>query len=585
MPVTFAVAIETLCSLIRTARLFHSSAKRALLHDPTRALVNNKIVWLWHRMSSLMQELLRKPALGLHVKRLDYFPEYWYLLEVGGASDLDYSNWILTLGLLCPSIFSLTVPVNLPKGSAAAAAFRSLARRSDPRHLRLELADDEDELWSRCLNRCQDFLAGLDLSRCESLQLPPIDGENSGPPHRAPILISTKCLIVQECFEVSDPDFLSRYFDLRNVRSVEIRPSDPETMNLSLLRSFPPTLETLVVHGTAVWLRPAWNGMSFPRLTQLTLHSFVLDLGDLVDIVRRFPVIRSLDFTRSMWTDDSITDRVWLESLPSLRHLQTLRTGTIYCKSTSACTRIRKAITGYCHRNSISVTCRVKRRAARSGSFSSVDTDSELCDGTPRGVCCGDPPDLDEQQSVGDFEDQQNRSEDDDGDWVISDWLRGVSVADSDVPDCERFNRDGVPWHWVFDARGRPTAVPDDLAFYPPAAASADEAALSDDEDDVGTEASVEYLPPFPDAPRLEDGYEAHDADDDDGEGDGFGPEPWLTWSEFCDFDAADSAWVRFDIDDEGEEMSSSEGEVNAEEECESEDDELVSEDGLPPRF
>ncbi|TKA54956.1 hypothetical protein B0A53_02429 [Rhodotorula sp. CCFEE 5036] len=408
-------AIETLCSLIRTARLFHSSAKRALLHDPTRALVNNKIVWLWHRMSSLMQELLRKPALGLHVKRLDYFPEYWYLLEVGGASDLDYSNWILTL-------------------------------------------DDEDELWSRCLNRCQDFLAGLDLSRCESLQLPPIDGENSGPPHRAPILISTKCLIVQECFEVSDPDFLSRYFDLRN----------------------------------------------------LTLHSFVLDLGDLVDIVRRFPVIRSLDFTRNA------SDRNYL-----LQKHQRLHTN-------------------------------------------------------PQGH---------HRQRVGDFEDQQNRSEDDDGDWVISDWLRGVSVADSDVPDCERFNRDGVPWHWVFDARGRPTAVPDDLAFYPPAAASADEAALSDDEDDVGTEASVEYLPPFPDAPRLEDGYEAHDADDDDGEGDGFGPEPWLTWSEFCDFDAADSAWVRFDIDDEGEEMSSSEGEVNAEEECESEDDELVSEDGLPPRF
>ncbi|GAA5951919.1 hypothetical protein JCM8115_005277 [Rhodotorula mucilaginosa] len=296
------IAIETLCSLIRTARLFHSSAKRALLHDPTRALVNNKIVWLWHRMSSLMQELLRKPALGLHVKRLDYFPE-------------------------------------------------------------------------------------------------------------------------------------------------------------------------------------------------------------------------------------------------------------------------------------------VKRRAARSGSFSSVDTDSELCDGTPRGVCCGDPPDLDEQQSVGDFEDQQNRSEDDDDDWVLSDWLRGVSVSESDIPDYERFSRDGVSWHWKFDARGRPTAVPDDLAFYPPAAASADEAALSDDEDDVGTEASVEYLPPFPDVPRLEDGYEAHDADDDDGEGDGFGPEPWLTWSEFCDFDAADSAWVRFDIDDEGEEMSSSEGEVNEEEECESEDDELVSEDGLPPRF
>ena len=577
----FAVATETLCSLVRTARLFYSSAKRALLYDPTRALFIGDIDLHWPRMHELLQKLLREPALGRHVKRLDSFPEYWYLLEYGGASDLEYANWILTLGLLWSLIFSLTVPVTLPNGSAAAAAFRSLAGRCDLRHLTLGLINDEAEPWSRCLNRCHDFLAGLDLSRCESLQLPPLDCESLEPPNRAAILIPIKCLIVRDCFEVSDPHFLSRYFDLRNVRRLEIQPSDPEGIDLSLLRSFPSTLETLAIRGTAVGLRLSWNGMSFPRLTQLALHRFVLVFGDLVDIVRRFPLLRNLDFTRSVWNDDSITDRVWSESLSLLRHLQTLWTGTIYCESASACRRIRQAIGGYCDRNSISVTCTVKRRAARSDSLSSLDTDPELCDGTPRGVCCGDPLDLDNQQSVGNFEEQQDRSEDDDEDSAVSEWLRGVSVADPDIPDYERFNRDGIPWHWVFDSRGRPTAVPDDLAFYSPTAAFADEAAFSDD-DDVGTETSIEYMPPLPDVPRLEDGYEAHDTDTDNEDGDDFGPEPWLTWSEFCDLESAERAWSRFDIDEDGKKIGWIVGETS---ETESEDDELVSEDCLVSRI
>lgn len=537
-------------------------------------------------MSSLMHRLLREPALGGHVKRLDNVPQWWHLLEYD-VMDVDYANWILTLALLCPSVFSLAIPITLP-GDHAAAAFRDLARKVKLRYLLFCLSDDEDPIWDiRIFHKCQDLLAGLDLSRCESLELPPIDGEYLEPPHRAPILIPSKCLILQDCFDVWDPAFLSRYFDLRNVRSVEIRPSTPEGINLSLLRTFQPTLETLTLCGVALEPLPSWIGVSFPCLRQLALHKFDLVFGDLAAIVRQFPLIRSLDFTRSVWNDDSITDRAWLESLPSLRHLQTLRTGTIYCESTSACRRIRTAITGYCDRNGISVTCTLERLPTSSDSLSSVVTSPSLYDSTPRCVCCGVPVGLDSEQNVGDSEGQQDWSEDDD-DSAVSDWLRRVSVADPDVPNYERFNRDGIPWHWVFDARGRPTAVPDDLAFHAPSAASAGDPAFSDDEDDVVTEASIECLPALPDVPRLEDGYEAQDTDDndEDEDGDGFGPEPWLNWSEFCDFDAADSAWVRFDIDDEGREIVSSEGEISDdEEEQEGKDDKLVSEDGSLSRF
>ena len=186
-------------------------------------------------------------------------------------------------------------------------------------------------------------------------------------------------------------------------------------------------------------------------------------------------------------------------------------------------------------------------------------------------------------------EEQQDSSEDaedgiedveaagDDNDSADSDWLRTVGVADPDIPDYERFNRDGIAWSWVFDAHGRPKAVPDDVAFHTPAAASAGDPTLSDgNEDNVGDE--VEYLPSPPDVPRLENGYQA----DDDEDGDDFGPEPWLTWPDFCDLTSADAAWVRFDIDDEGREIGWIVGETGEED---SEDDELVSEDCLVSRI
>ena len=579
-PWKFADATETLCSLARTARLFYSPAKRALLYDPTRALFIGNMDLYWPRMHGLLQKLLREPVLGRHVKRLDSFPEYWYLLEYGGASDLELANWILTLGLLCPSIFSLAVPVTLPDNSAAAPAFRDLAKRSNIHHLTLSLAHEEDILHdSRILHKCQELLASLDLSRCDSLELPPLEFDDADVPDCPPVSIPTKSLILHDCFEEVGLAGLAlgRYFDLAHVRSVEFRPSAPEGMDLSTLDACSPELDELTICGAA-YLSPlfSWPPLAlprFPRLTQLTLGKFDLTLRDLRDIVNRYPLLRVLNFTYSIWSAYDISPRVWSECLRALSHLRTLRTGTIHCDSTRACKRLRQAITEYCDRNGISVICTVVFLISSSDSLSSVNTGTELSDRT-RLCACRD--DLER-----DFEEQQGRSEDDDEDSAVSEWLRGVSVADPDVPDYERFNRDGIPWHWVFDPRGRPTAVPDDLAFYPPTA-FADEAELSDDEDDVGTEASLEYLAPLPDVPRLKDGYEAHD---DDQDGDGFGPEPWLTWSEFCDFALADAAWARFDMDDEDEEMGSSEGEISQEEGCEGEDDELVSEDGLLLRF
>ncbi|GAA5989239.1 hypothetical protein JCM10908_001222 [Rhodotorula pacifica] len=142
----------------------------------------------------------------------------------------------------------------------------------------------------------------------------------------------------------------------------------------------------------------------------------------------------------------------------------------------------------------------------------------------------------------------------DDGD--DGDWARAWNALDQGY-DYERFNRDGIPCHWVFDALGRPIAVPNDLAYRP--AVECDTNSSSDEgEDDDRSCASLDFLPPLPDIPRLEDGYEALDdgSDASDSEDCGFGyAEPWRTWSEPCDFEAADAAWMRFDIDDEGKEI------------------------------
>ena len=355
----FTVATETLCSLTRTARLFYSPATRALLYDPTRALFRGDIDFHWPRMCELQQKLLREPALGRHVKRLDNVPEYWYLHDSGGMSDLEYSNWILTLGLLCPSIFSLAIPITLPGNSPAATAFRSLARRSDLRHLILSLACEDEVEWElRIIHRCQDVLASLDLSRCISLQLPQFDFDYANAPDRSPALIPTKTLLLQDCFEEMNPAGLGRYFDFRHVRSVEYRLSILWSMDLAHLRAFPPELDRLTVCGTAdLPPRLSWQPVSFPRLTQLTLGKFDLGFRNLVDIVHRFPLLQVLDFTHSVWTGYASTARVWPESLRYLRHLRTLRTGTIRCDTAGACKRLRDAITGYCNCNSISLIC------------------------------------------------------------------------------------------------------------------------------------------------------------------------------------------------------------------------------------
>ena len=211
-----------------------------------------------------------------------------------------------------------------------------------------------------------------------------------------------------------------------------------------------------------------------------------------------------------------------------------------------------------------------------------VNSGTEPLDRAQLCACCGDSSGdehsanhLQEQRGWGGDDEDADDARNDGS--AIEEWLRAVSVAESDVPDYERFNRDGIPWYWVFDTRGRPTAVPDDLAIYPPAAASAGDPTLSDgNEDNVGDE--VEYLPSPPDVPRLENGYQA----DDDEDGDDFEPEPWLTWPDFCDLTSADAAWVRFDIDDEGREIGWIVGETGEED---SEDDELVFEGCLVSRI
>ena len=305
-----------------------------------------------------MDQLLREPALGGHVKRLDSLPDQ---LE-SDISDVNYANWIFAVGLFCPSIFSLAVPI--PYGNCAASAFRDLAGKLKLRRLVLRLADDYDLAGTGLiLHECQDFLAGWDLSRCESLQLPPVDVRSLNPPNRPPILIQSASLILQDFRNVTNARVLGDYFDLRNVRSVEYRISSPydTDLSLSVLHALTPELDKMTICGDVdLWPFLSWDPLSrsrFPCLTQLTLGGFDLKGGDLVDIVHQFPLLRLLDFTHSVWTADISTARVWPESLRYLRHLRALWTGTFRCETVGAHERLQDAITGYCKCNNISLIC------------------------------------------------------------------------------------------------------------------------------------------------------------------------------------------------------------------------------------
>ncbi|GAA5860512.1 hypothetical protein JCM3774_006192 [Rhodotorula dairenensis] len=568
------VATRTLCALARTARMFYSSAQRGLLYDPTRALLATSKKRPWCRMGEFLHRLLSDPALGRHVRRLDTLPDFWATL-VDEVYEHDYTNWLLALDLLCPSLLSISVSAPV-FGNSESAALRALASKPQVKSLLFHL--DFFEVWEaddRLLHTCQDFLAALDLSRLECLQLPPIDAEYAALPDRPPMVLPCKHLIVQDVVDARDPvpAFITRYFDLRNVRTVVYRFRFLDGLDLGVLQGLPVEVESLTIqrerqHHASYswwWKHFRYSAISFPSLTQLTLHGFALVREDLEDTVHRFPLLRRLDFSGSVWSGPTHYASTWLGAIHKLSHLHQLRTGILQCETTSACARLHAAITEFCDRNGIDVICTPELTPDSTDCACSEESASEpgsdLLDPTGIYACCGDS--LVNGDDTNELWSQQPRAEDGDDFFLANEWLRSVSAADQHIHHYERFARDGVPWHWDFDAFGWPVAVPDDIACVP-AVAFAHEEVDSDGEDaaSLDSNASSEYFSPLPDVARLEDDYEAYDDDDQVGGGGGnvdasADDEPWLTWSEPCDFDEADEAWVRFDIDDQGKELGS----------------------------
>ncbi|GAA5989240.1 hypothetical protein JCM10908_001223 [Rhodotorula pacifica] len=509
------VATDTLCRLARTAHFFHLSAKRALLYDPTRALSIGGMFRQGRRMSGFLNRLLSEPTLGHHVKRLDHLPDFWEDLA-DDITETDYANWMLVLSRLCPFIVSVAVsPFFHRKGSVGWSAFRILASKPSLKSLlfRLDSLDCLDD--DVCiLSVCQSFLAELASDGLESLQLPPlIDYGLTSPPSRPPIELPTKRIILHDMYSPARPDLLSQYFDFPNF---------------------------------------------FPRLTRLSLDHFVLHSRAFDDLVSQFPLLHTLDLAKSVWNECASSPDIWSDALALLPHLRTLRTGAIRCRTTKVCVRVRRAINSFCDEKGIDVICDPVLFPDRSDSVSSAESTFQPLERNVRCACCGTL--VYHDSDADSLDDVHARLHSDDGASLLDgdddgDWSRAWSTLNQDY-DYGRFNRDGIPWHWVFDALGRPIAVPNDLAYRP--AVECDTNSSSDEgEDDDRSCASLDFLPPLPDIPRLEDGYEALDdgSDASDSEDCGFGyAEPWRTWSEPCDFEEADAAWMRFDIDDEGKE-------------------------------
>ncbi|GAA5871699.1 hypothetical protein JCM3774_003021 [Rhodotorula dairenensis] len=549
--------------------MFYSSAQRALLYDPTRAMWHGANTW--RRMGRFLRQLLRKPTLGRHVKRLDELPTLRDLIDEG--MEEDYANWLLTLDLLCPSLLSITIPMSLPPDTVS-AALRVLVSKPDIRSLSFDLVAFDDMGQPGCLRMCQDFLADLDLPRLECLQLPPIEAKAIDAPELAPVRLPIRRLILRDMIDVEDPDLLSRYFDLRNVRVFIYEPSCLDGLELSVLHSAPKELRSLSIslEDPDTLDDPVWrwdvirsSTLSFPCLTQLTLGGFAFTSVDLADITDRSPLLRVLDFSGSTWSPIASTADLWIDGLRALLHLRQLRTGTLRCPTASASSRFRNTLRAYCDRHDIALECTrfvilVDIDTAGSNEY---DSDSASVGYTALCACCEDSHVS--EGNTSELWPQQPRVEDEDDFFLANEWLRSVSAAGQHTHDYERFARDGLPWHWVFDALGRPIAVLDDFACVP-AVAFAREEVDSDWEDaaSLDSNASVEYISPLPDVSRLEDGYVAYDDEDGGNDEDAFtaDDEPWLTWSEPCDFDEADAAWTRFDIDDQGNEVGPADAEA-----------------------
>lgn len=329
-----ADSTSTLRALMLTSRQFVSSARRALLFDPTRHLGLD-----WYRFSTLAFQVWQDPHLGLYIKRLDNLASI--IEDVLHMHDYEMTaeNQLLLAAFLrhCVDLRSIAVPADLP--SPWARWMQELASNPSLSQLICSSLDPEgDYQYDTLVELLRDFLPpSVSTLRFEHALWYTEDWFN----HRALTLAVTE-LSIFACEVWDEQEWRSLAISCPYLRRLDFRPSAaPYDLPLGL---FPPTLE--VLHIGPAWPAPHprwwdWDGRygrwrlpleflpRLPRLRSIELAHAWLCAGDIPMLASACPALQTIRLTSSTWRNDEwevgiMSDQQLVASLslfPFLRHV------------------------------------------------------------------------------------------------------------------------------------------------------------------------------------------------------------------------------------------------------------------------
>ncbi|GAA6055751.1 hypothetical protein JCM3770_006139 [Rhodotorula araucariae] len=503
--------VTTLGSLCLTSRQFVGPAQRALLYDPSRILARRP----------------ERPALGVHIKRLEYLVAIWDgapALSFYHEDPIAFFNWAVSLVHHCLNLEAVAVWPDAAVGWVE--VLQNLPRLC---HLVVQSRGTEPELQAD-LATAPSFLASLRLDHLRSLTLWHIGCFPRCP--EPALRLPVAHLILDECDLVND----ELAIDFSTVRHLTLKPYDPQS---SWCRGrLAPVLESFVfTPGLPLsfyephWSNDWWSSFfrpapALPSLTVVVLESVLVNLGAFEQVASVALHLQHIDLRGSTWDPDDwaassfvlpADDRL-VNVLSPLAHLRFLHLGLLpVCAEGILDTQV------FCRLQGIELEWRSPVPVLPSPSPSpspSLTPWRSLADSPAEHVDA-------ESSSGGDDESAPS-------------WCRASRwQASSDSDDSDDSS----------SASSASASSPASLsrATFPRISRKP---SLVRDSDDLASHWAVLARPPtadqvYLDAPadeaRLEHGYQVGDEADEDIEGEAY--EPWRAWGEACDVGDADRAW------------------------------------------
>ncbi|GAA6055755.1 hypothetical protein JCM3770_006143 [Rhodotorula araucariae] len=293
--------VTTLGSLCLTSRQFVGPAQRALLYDPSRILARRPE---WHPQMFL-NRILRRPALGVHIKRLEYLVAIWDgapALSFYHEDPIAFFNWAVSLVHHCPNLEAVAVWPDAAVGWVE--VLQNLPRLC---HLVVQCRDTEIDLEND-LATAPSFLASLRLDHLRSLTLWHIGCFPRCP--EPALRLPVAHLILDECDLVDD----ELAIDFSTVRHLTLKPNDAQAIWCP--GRLAPVLESFVLTPTLAlhWYGPEWpddawsylfqQAPALPNLIVVVLKSVLVNLGAFEQVASVARHLQHVDLHGSAWDPD-----------------------------------------------------------------------------------------------------------------------------------------------------------------------------------------------------------------------------------------------------------------------------------------